>query len=49
MELSDPQRTAIEGYDDDVRALIDALSASVWSAENGRCPLRFADSSYALL
>ena len=46
VELSDSQRAAIEGYDDDTRALIDTLGASVWSAEDGRCTLRFADDSY---
>lgn len=44
--LTDSQKKAIEGYDDDVRALIDTLSASVWSANNGRCTLRFSDDSY---
>lgn len=46
VELTDSQRAAIEGYDDDTRAFIDTLSASVWSANNGRCTLRFADDSY---
>lgn len=46
VELTDSQRAAIEGYDDDTLAFIDTLGASVWSANNGRCTLRFADDSY---
>ena len=46
VELSDSQRAAIEGYDDDTSALIDTLGASVWSANNGRCTLRFSDDAY---
>lgn len=46
VDLTDSQKEAIEGYDDDTLTFIDTLSASVWSANNGRCTLRFADDSY---
>lgn len=44
--LSDSQKSAIEAYDDDTLALIDTLSASVWSGSDGRCTLRFSDDTY---
>lgn len=46
VDLTDSQKAAIEGYDDETRSFIDTLSASVWSANNGRCTLRFSDDSY---
>lgn len=46
VELTESQREAIAGYDDDTRAFIETLSASVWSAGNGRYTLRFSDDSY---
>ena len=46
VELSESQREAIAGYDDDTRAFSETLSASVWSAGNGRYTLRFSDDSY---
>lgn len=46
VDLTDSQKEAIEGYDDDTLTFINTLSASVWSANNGRCTLRFADDSY---
>ena len=44
--LTAAQKKAIEGYDDDTLAFIDTLCASVWSANSGRCTLRFFDESY---
>lgn len=44
--LTDSQKKAIEDYGDDTRSFIDTLCASVWSANSGRCTLRFFDSSY---
>lgn len=46
VELTDSQREVINGYDDATRELIETLSASVWSASDGRCTLRFSDDSY---
>ena len=46
VSLTDSQRAAIESYDDDIRAFIDTLSASVWSANNGQRTLRFSDDQY---
>lgn len=46
VDLTDSQKEAIKGYDDETRAFIDALGASVWSANSGRCTLRFTDDSY---
>lgn len=44
--LTDSQREAIDGYDDDTKEFIETLSASVWSAGSGRYSLRFSDDSY---
>lgn len=44
--LSDAQQKIIDGYDDETKALIDTLSASVWSANDGRYTLRFFDTYY---
>lgn len=46
VELSTTQKKAIEGYDDDTKALINILSASVWSANGGRNTLRLSNDSY---
>ena len=44
--LTESQKAAIEEYDDDTLALIETLSASVWSSSDGRITLRFADVTY---
>lgn len=44
--LTDSQKAAIAEYDDDTLALIETLSASVWSSSDGRSTLRFADITY---
>lgn len=44
--LTDSQKEAIAGYDDDTLSFIDTLGASVWSANNGRYTLRFSEDSY---
>lgn len=44
--LTDSQKAAIEEYDDDTLALIETLSASVWSSSDGRSTLRFEDVTY---
>ena len=46
VSLSDSQKKDIESYDDDTRAFIQTLSASIWSADGGLCTLTFSDNSY---
>lgn len=46
VKLTDTQKNAIENYDEDTKKFIDTLSASVWSANNGKYTLRFANDQY---
>lgn len=46
VELSSSQKKLIDGYDDETKKLIETLSASVFSANNGRNTLRFHDDYY---
>lgn len=46
VELTESQREAIAGYDDDTLDFLETLCASVWSAGNGRYTLRFSEDSY---
>lgn len=46
VELSSSQKKLIDGYDDDTKKLIETLSASVFSANNGRNTLRFHGDYY---
>lgn len=46
VELSSSQKKLIGEYDDDTKKLIKTLSASVFSANNGRNTLRFHDDHY---
>ena len=45
-DLTDTQRKAIDNYDDDTKAFIETLSASVWSANNGTDTLQFTGHTY---
>lgn len=45
-DLTDTQRKAIDAYDDDTKAFIETLSASVWSANNGTDTLQFTGHTY---
>lgn len=44
--LTDTQKKAIDGYDEETKTFLVTLSASVWSANNGTDTLRFTDSTY---
>lgn len=44
--LTSDQRKAVAAYDDDTKALVDTLRASVWTAEGGKANLRFKATSY---
>lgn len=45
VKLTDSQREAIDGYGDDAHKLIETLSASVWTSEDGNHTLRFDDDN----
>lgn len=45
ISLTDEQQEAIDGYDDDTKAFIDTLAASVWSANGGKNTLRFSEDN----
>lgn len=45
-DLTDTQRKAIDAYDDETKAFIETLSASVWSANNGNDTLQFTGHTY---
>lgn len=46
VKLTDAQKKAIDGYDEDTDEFIDTLSASVWSANDGKYTLLFSDNQY---
>ena len=45
-DLTDAQHKAIDSYDDDTKAFIETLSASIWSANNGTDTLQFTGHTY---
>lgn len=46
VKLTESQESAIDSYDDETKALIETLSASVWSANGGRNVIRFYDDQF---